>query len=76
MLESGAAQFFLYVASVCVIVLTLVLGIVCAYLIRLVIEARSFLRKIRLEAERLSRARRATTAIVRALGAWVSGKMR
>lgn len=75
MLETGAAQLFLFVASVCVVVLTILAGIIGVYLLRLVMELRSFLQKIRMEAERVSHARRAALGAVSRVGAWVCRRM-
>lgn len=74
--ESDAAQFFLYVASICVIVLTLVGGVVAAFVIRLVMDTRSLIRMIREEMERLSHARRLAQSAARVVRAWVSDSLR
>lgn len=74
--ESDAAQFFLYVASICVIALTLVGGVVAACVIRLVMDTRSLIQMIRMEMERLSHARRLAQSAARAVRAWVSDSLR
>lgn len=76
MLGTDAANIFLTVASVCVVLLTVLLAVLLVFLTRAVLEVCSFARFLRSEAEHFAERRRRMMRTFRFARRWLASFLR